>query len=251
MTTQTEATLADLRAEYEGLEDKRSSKARALRAEIELLEPSEAPPASEQLSPRSRGRPGAKRIEASAITKPAAAAASGVGLKSAMYWIGTFPVGQAPDPENPYTMVDDPDVRPYPPFTYTIIGGFSFPQFIEPIISKDKQNGDQTRGRFNGELIQLNEEQVTRIADEMGRTYIRWRRKEPPNVHASRITLPSERDIAAAKRDAKAKNRDVILPTPDLYESDEPISKYVYIVKAVERSGTLPLSAARAGIDLP
>jgi len=213
-----------------------------------------------------------KRAQESELISPDSLLGAAVDVlknqKIAYYWCGTIPVGTKLDPMDPLGIatIDDPEIRPHPPFFTTIIAGISFPQYIEPISRRGGTSGEQERVRLNGEVHILREDQVLRIAAEMPLTYVDWthrtrltqdefgNRKRLKIPTAQKVMLRSEEYIREAEDDAKSQNRRSHIIQPRITATMKPIGLYVYMVKVVDENGRLagiPKPVSQLGISLP
>ena len=248
----TAPTIIELQERYEGYPDKRSSEAKATKRAMEELR---AELALDATVVAVDGGPTGEVVGGIVPTRTV----SSESLKTASYWIGTFPVGQSVD-QNDGSTSDDGDVRPYPPRHNIVIAGTCFPTKINPITSKDKAMMSQQRSQFFGKVQIMTSGQVDEIIDELRRSWVRWgSRRGKRSDHGFIMTNPSERTEGERMRSAEIDKRRHI---PNVYiprVSDQPTSEWLYMVRV--RDGTeyppnvanenLPASIADVGIERP
>lgn len=182
------------------------------------------------------------------------AAATG---KTAVYLVGIIPGRDAAPAKDDQPAVE---AHQYPPFHATDIGGVTFPESFTPWRGGD--DPAMQRAFCWGALVEIDEAKFAEVCDELGRSVVRWEARSGRHAHGRKVVLETEERISKAQKTLRLDEKDVSRlrakvpiqgvwrPRPD----DEPLAKYVYMVKmpgavagSTTRPATIPPSVLEVG----
>lgn len=106
------------------------------------------------------------------------------------------------------------------------LGGVDFPLFTENVTLIA---GATTRIRNNGQVVDLTPTQLERIRSALKRKVVRWRDHKKRRGYL--VSIPSEEEAAAMKKRGRYRPFTA-------QEMDEPVGRYVYIVRGGRTSDT-------------